>query len=331
MAFTGGIPENLTKDVRPAELATVTNEYHAVKPGQVGGIAYVDLRPYDFYGLYFPIPTAFPLRQTHYLLANDTRFRQIVWSGFEADAEGTLSPYTVHKPGATTIEQWYKGPLAPGTTMRLGATQRTNDNLVLNVAEFLDSDREHAVDTFGQAAATRIYRDGELVAERSHASGTVPVGVEKPATYRVELDVTKGRPRWTVCTESFTAWTFRSARGPKDVPVALPFLSAGLGPRPRPEQRGPSRQAVHAPAPAAAPGGRVPDPDQGREGLGLLHNDGGTWKRVNELRIGPDGYAGVIKHPAKVNTSGFVSLKVDITDRQGSRLEQTVIRAYALK
>src|SRR5215207_1454964 len=104
--------------------------------------------------------------------------------------------------------------------MRLGATQRTNDNLVLNVAEFLDSDREHAVDTFGQAAATRIYRDGELVAERSHASGTVPVGVEKPATYRVELDVTKGRPRWTACT-------FRSARGPKDVPVALPFLSAG--------------------------------------------------------------------------------------------------------
>jgi len=32
-----------------------------------------------------------------------------------------------------------------------------------------------------------------------------------------------------------------------------------------------------------------------------------------------------------VNTSGFVSLKVDITDRQGNRLEQTVIRAYALK
>lgn len=329
--FTGGIPENLTRDVRPADLATVKNEYHAVKPGQVGGLAYYTLRPYEVYGLAFPARAAFPLRQTHYLLANDTRYSPVVWSGFEADAEGTRVPYTVHKPGATTTEQWYKGPLAPGTSVMLGATQRTNDNLVLNVAEFLDTDREHAVDVFGQAAATRVYRDGELVAERAHAYGTVPVGVEKPATYRVELDVTKGRPRWTVATESFTAWTFKSARGPKDVAVTLPFLSAGWdlgldlnnaapGGQPFTLRLRPQHQAGVSPVP-------IKDVK-----VWVSYNDGGTWKRVTELRANSGGgYAGQIKHPAKVNTSGFVSLKVDITDRQGNRLEQTVIRAYALK
>ncbi len=327
--FTGGIPENLTRDVRPTDLATVKNEYHAVKPGQVGGLAYYALRPYDTFGLAFPARTAFPLRQTHYLLANDTRYSPVVWSGFEADAEGTRVPYTVHKPGTTKTERWYKGPLAPGTTTQLRATQRTNDDLVLQVAEFLDTDPEHAVDTFGQTAATRVYRDGELVAERAHAYGTVPVGVEKPATYRVELDVTKGRPRWTVSTESFTAWTFKSARGPKDVPVTLPFLSAGwdLG------------LDLNNAAPAGKPftlrlqprhqAGVSPVPIKDAK-VWVSFNDGGTWKRVNALTGGPDGYAGVVTHPKKVNTSGFVSLKVDITDKRGNRLEQTLIRAYAL-
>jgi hypothetical protein len=59
-------------------------------------------------------------------------------------------------------------------------------------------------------------------------------------------------------------------------------------------------------------------------------DDGGTWKEVTV--DGLDGrFTGTVKHPALGGTTGYVSLRYEITDAAGGKLEQTVIRAYALK
>ncbi len=58
----------------------------------------------------------------------------------------------------------------------------------------------------------------------------------------------------------------------------------------------------------------------------MSYDDGATWAPATVARDGAKWSVSVL-HPE----SGFVSLRAKASDAQGNTVEQTVIRAYALK
>lgn len=59
----------------------------------------------------------------------------------------------------------------------------------------------------------------------------------------------------------------------------------------------------------------------------VSYNDGGTWVPARLSGSGERRTA-IVAHPA---SAGFVSLRATATDTDGNGVEQTIIRAYALK
>ena len=62
----------------------------------------------------------------------------------------------------------------------------------------------------------------------------------------------------------------------------------------------------------------------------VSYDDGGTWREIAMTGTGGQ-FTGTVHHPKMRDTTGFVSLKYQLTDASGGILEQTIYRAYALK
>jgi hypothetical protein len=61
----------------------------------------------------------------------------------------------------------------------------------------------------------------------------------------------------------------------------------------------------------------------------VSYDSGAAWAAVPRLLTGHNGQFRVLL-PRPGKTDGYVSLKVDAWDTHGSRISQTIIRAYAL-
>jgi subtilisin family serine protease len=61
------------------------------------------------------------------------------------------------------------------------------------------------------------------------------------------------------------------------------------------------------------------------------YDDGGSWREVTVSDDGGGRYAVQLQHPPLDRTTGYVSLRVRATDRDGGAIEQTVMRAFGLK
>lgn len=134
-----------------------------------------------------------------------------------------------------------------------------------------------------------------------------------------------------MATRSTSAWTFRSARPADGVTENLPVLAArwdlglGLDNAARDDSRFELRLRAGT-QPGAAPV-RVDTAS-----AWVSYDDGMTWRKVEDLRPRGDGvFDGSIWHPKRSQTTGFVSLRFDVTDVAGNRFEQTLIRAYGLR
>jgi len=206
---------------------------------------------------------------------------------------------------------------------------REGDRFLFTFDSFVDAEPDHVTAAQGAKTAARIYRDGELVAQGPYAVGFFDVGTAQPATYRVELDVTEGRPGFAVSPEVYSAWTFRSARPTAPGRVPLPVLTASwdlaldLNNTARAGQPFTLRLNANT-QPGAQPVAVT------SATVWVSFDDGGTWKRVT--MDGSDGrFIGTVRHPKLADTTGYASLRYEIADAAGGKLEQTVFRAYALK
>jgi hypothetical protein len=193
----------------------------------------------------------------------------------------------------------------------------------------VDSEPDHVNDEQGAQTSARIYRDGELVASGPYAVGYFNVGVAGPATYRVELDMPQGRPGWTVGTESYSAWTVKSARPATTDSVPLPVLNAHWDLDLDPTNAAPAGRVFPLRLRAGTQDGAPPVPVTAAKAW-VSYDDGGTWKALPLL--GSDGsYSTVVRQPALKDTVGYAALKYEVTDANGSTMEQTLYHAYALK
>jgi hypothetical protein len=225
LPYRGRLPDGIAYTADASNTALQHSDLYAVRPGQIGAYSVTYSRPGGLAGSgALVVRRPFPLRQDRYLSAGGTRYGQYVYADFPYEVLVGLGDEPV--AGAETRRTWFKGPLRPGTGTARPPAARSGDQMLLTFDSFVDAEPDHVLGDQGLQTAARVYRDGQLVAQEPTGVGYVTVGTAEPATYRVELDVAKGRPDWAVSTEAHSAWTFRSARPAEPGWTPLPVLTA---------------------------------------------------------------------------------------------------------
>jgi hypothetical protein len=175
-------------------------------------------------------------------------------------------------------------------------------------------------------APFRLFENNRLIAEGQGFWNFYPLG-DQPATYRAELEFTRNAPFWELSTHTETTWTFASAPSPSGGTEVVPLLVVDydLGEL---DVRNESRRArqqirLHAHRQPGAPTAAITS-----FALWVSYDDGATWENLRTTPLGDGHYSARVTNP---QTAEHVSLRVEARDSGGSRIDQTIIRAYGLK
>ena len=321
------VPDGIRHTPDATNTARQHTRVYAVRPNQTGGFGDHAIRPYTFASVATIHLRPFPFERDDYYTANDSGYSPTVFADFPTDSMVDL--YKTFQPGTESTQSYYRGPMRSGSSAIRSVPSRTGDTMLYTYDSFVDSEPDHVTGNQGVKTAARFYRDGALVGENRYAVGYFDVAVPQPATYRVELDVSEGRPGWTVSTEVYSAWTFRSARPAGSATVPLPGLVATWDLDLDLNNAAAAGKYFALRLTAGTQPGAQPVPVR-TVAVWTSFDDGGTWKKASIG--GVDGqYLGTVRHPKLRDTTGYVSLRYEITDVDGNKLEQTVMRAYALK
>ncbi|WP_328224203.1 S8 family serine peptidase [Streptomyces sp. NBC_00310] len=321
-AQSGAISADQTYRLDRSNTVKRKARYHGATAGEIGADALYTYRPWQLFGIensmYMQLGTE---RDEYYYVDPDTRTWHVVYPNWNT-FRGQWSPLrTFSKPGTEPTESWLRQVVRPGTSEEYGLSERTGDKLTLSVAELSDSTPGHYgyIDGTDNTAKGKLYADGQLVGDSTFGGyGTFDVAADK-ASYRFVLDVQR-RAAWaTYSTSTHTEWTFASAH--TDSETALPILTVGIAPKGLDLlNRARSGRELEVGLPVANQLGSVK-----ASGLKawVSYDDGTSWKEA-EVKNGKARFK-----PAK--GAETVSLRVRATDRDGNRIDQTVLRAFGLK
>ena len=231
------------------------------------------------------------------------------WESMHPLTGGLVDTPRTFRPGERVTETWFAPVMRPAAL----ESTRDGDVLTLRVPDFVDAAGHYGFgeEGFGDdmppdQTAARLFQDGRLVASVPSAWDEFEVSPD-PATYRLEVSTVRSTPEWLYGTSTETAWTFRSQRAENAV---LPLLNVDYGVDTDLNSKA-HRVSLLSFEPSRAANVRA----------WLSYNDGRTW---TELRLDR-------RHQAIVwHQQGFVSLRVQATDRDGNSVEQTVLRAYGV-
>ncbi|MFE7243413.1 S8 family serine peptidase [Streptomyces sp. NPDC057580] len=230
-----------------------------------------------------------------------------------------------YSPGEQREETWLgavNGPPGPETALAF----RDGDKVTLNMQAMSDSQPGH-YEYFqgdnGSTSTVRLYQDGKLLKEQGWFTlTTLPVSPD-PATYRITMD-TEHREWFPLSTKTSTAWTFKSARpasGKEDLALLWPRYGLDLDA----ENTTPGGNTYQFDLSFVLQNGATPDID-GVE-VEASSDDGATWQPATVKSKSDGSYKVSVSNPAK----GYVSLRVKAQDTNGSKIEQTLIKAYAVR
>jgi subtilisin family serine protease len=318
----GRIPRVLTRRIRNGDLALVQGRHGAPAPGKAAirdllGTTPTGSLPFTLTEYYTP---RFPWNRT---------LGQFTGTGGDGEIETSMvSDAQVFTLGRPRTERWNKpvfGPAFPGDANRPPRfATREADVLSFDVPLFSDQTPSHHGYSATDTSRTTLYRDGKQVGtEATAGSGTFPVAAG-PATYRLETVATRSGVA-NLSTRVSAAWTFRSARPAGSGPQALPLMAVRFAPDLDDHNR--------------APVGRFsfpvyvqqqPSTARGRPVILTVHasyDDGKTWHPA--ILTGSRDHR--IAHLTHRTRAAFVSLKATVIDSAGNRVDQAIIRAYALR
>ncbi|MFF3958001.1 S8 family serine peptidase [Streptomyces sp. NPDC001890] len=230
-----------------------------------------------------------------------------------------------YSPGEQREETWLgaaNGPAGPETTLAF----RDGDKVTLNMMDMGDSQPGHYAyftEYGGTTSTVRVYQDDKLLKEQGWFNlTTLPVGPD-PATYRITMD--SEHPAWfPLSTKAGTAWTFKSARpasGKENLALLWPEYGLDLDA----ENTAKGGKTYHFDLAFVLQNGATPDIDE--VAVEASTDDGATWQPAKVESKSNGGYKVSVNNPAK----GHVSLRVKAQDTNGSKIEQTLIKAYAIR
>lgn len=247
----------------------------------------------------------------------------------------TQEPNRRYAPGSRHTKVWVRQPLRPdwyddpAPSFSACAPQpphRSRGNLRVRLVEFVDQHQRFDCLTDWPGPWTELvtrelslYRDGKLIGKRNASAGdfTIP---PQAGTYRLVYDQ-DASALVPVSTRVSTAWTFRSAAPAGTGTAPLPLLSVGYA-LPLDDENHPTggtatftvRQA-HGVAAQSITGFR----------LWTSLDDGATWQAVPVRAAGAGRFTADLPQPV---AGQAVSLRVAASGSAGSKIEQTIIRAY---
>ncbi|MFJ8490336.1 S8 family serine peptidase [Streptomyces sp. NPDC094038] len=321
-AQSGSISADQTYDLDSSDTAKLTARYYGATGGGTGMDSLYTFRPWQQFSVETAKYLQLGTKRTEYYYADpDTRTRHAVYPDSTA-LLGEWSPLKTYDKAVTEpAEDWFRQVVRPASSEEYGTSQRTGDKLTLRIPELTDSTPGHygSVDGTQNTATGTLYANGEAVGNSALGGyGTFDVPADN-ASYRFVLDAQR-RADWAVySTSTHTEWSFASAH--TGTATALPLLSLGITPK------GLDLLNRVDGGRESAVGLSVTDQSgnvRARElKAWVSYDDGTSWKEV-PVRHGTARF-----EPAKGAES--VSLRVQAADKDGNRIDQTVLRAFGLK
>ena len=235
------------------------------------------------------------------------------WDTMNPLAGGMTSVPRSYRNGSSD-ETWFGPVVRPAAAPGVQST-RTGDRLSLRIPSFVDAAGHYTVGEATKDSAT-LSRNGQVVAELPDAWEDVITSSDN-AAYKLDVSTERidSEGEWNWGTRTQTSWEFRSAKQADDkaTPLALQQV----------DYKVPVDLTGRVSARTHVVGFESP------RATGLQawssFDEGKTWQRLVVL--------GAVGHYLAVvpNAHGTVSLKVAATGPSGSKITQTVIRAYGVK
>ncbi|RFS82674.1 hypothetical protein D0T12_24820 [Actinomadura spongiicola] len=326
----GQVPSDLTFEAAPESLALVNTTYNTQ------GVASTEAGPHsviaDVQGVGGEVlglthPAVAPGTQRVYYTANGVKWRGsfLYKVGTVQVNERQVAPRT-YTAGGTYSEAWNKAAFGP--TMKVGHGQ----GLLLGRPAIADTGQPGHENFGGNYSAgltgtLTLYRNGQQVGVSTNPLGADWSVPADPASYRLDLSLTRNVAWSKYVTKVTGRWTFPSTEGPDD-----PFDNQRHLLQPR--VSGAFDSQGRAPVGTTFPLDVVVQRPAGGSAVTLTSveasfNDGTTWTTVPVTASGTDRWTANILHWWPHN--GYVALRIKATDGSGNTVEQTVIRAYGLQ
>ncbi|WP_330293383.1 S8 family peptidase [Streptomyces sp. NBC_00576] len=323
--FTG-----LTRTVTRAEVAEVKLGFGASVTGAKGQ---VHITPLDelgsSVGIHEPQEQNLPQATTHYLSTAGVRWS---WTAAQLSAGSEVRMiYTkqrvTYKPGSSHTLRFNTGVVGPdlaaGSPEEQGAA-RTGDYIDARIPLFNDGSGNPG-SSIVTTGFTRLESGGRILGE---GSATDWLSTEVPAAsgvYRLTVQAGRSADDTSTSTKVAGVWTFTSARPTSDDTVKLPLSTVRLAPKLSLRGTAPAGSTLTVPlklSGAAATAGQV-----AALTVNVSYDGGRTWKPLTVTTDAKGARSVSVKHPA---TTKAVSFRVDLKDKGGNTVRETITNAYRL-
>ncbi|MDX3129184.1 S8 family serine peptidase [Streptomyces europaeiscabiei] len=323
--FTG-----LSRTVTRAEVAEVKLGFGASVTGARG---LVHITPLDelgnSVGIQEPQEQKLPRATTHYLNTAGVRWS---WTASQLNAGSevrmTYSKERVtYKPGSSHTLRFNTGVVGPdlvaGRPEKQGV-RRTGDYIDARIPLFNDGGGNpgSSIVTSGFA---RLESGGRTLVE---GTATDWMSTEVPAAsaaYRLTVEAGRSAEDTSTSTKVAGVWTFTSARATSPDSVELPLSTVRFAPQLSLRGTAPAGGTLKVPlklSGAAAAAGQV-----AALTVNVSYDGGRTWKPLTVTTDAKGARSVSVKHPA---TAKAVSFRVDLKDKGGNTVRETITNAYRL-
>ncbi|MFJ8630876.1 S8 family peptidase [Streptomyces sp. NPDC093568] len=325
-SFFTGLNRTLTR----ADVAEVKLGFGASVTGAKG---VVEIIPMDeggsTVGITEPQAQNLPQATTHYLSTDGVRWS---WTANQLNAGGEVrmtytKGWVAYRPGSSHTLKFNTGVVGPdlaaGSPEQQGA-ERTGDYLSAWIPLFNDGSGNPGSSTVTGGFA-RLESGGRILAE---SPPTDWVGAEVPAAlapYRLTVEASRSAEDTSISTKVAGVWTFTSARPASDGTARLPLSTVRLAPKLSLRGTAPAGSTLTVPlklSGAAAAAGQV-----AALTVNVSFDGGRTWKPLTVTTAANGARSVSVKHPA---TAKAVSFRVDLKDKSGNTVRETITNAYRL-
>ncbi|GAA2691255.1 MULTISPECIES: S8 family serine peptidase [Actinosynnema] len=238
--------------------------------------------------------------------------------------QGRPVPKVLRK-GEVTREGWYRGVLGPGFPLLPEAPAfsagRIGDTVIYYPDLFTDREPGHYGGRNGVTGKIVLSRGGQPVAEAPTAQQLVALVPAETGDYVLTADAVSDG--YDVSTAVSARWGFRS--GTAQEATALPLLAVRFAPD-LDERNRAARGRVTIPF-SVQRNGSAEAPDVRRPSVEVSYDDGKTWRAAPVTGRNGKWSATTVSPPGATHAS----LRASTSDSSGNSVEQTVIRAYALR